>query len=222
MMNNSKSFYIILVLITLIISCVPQPDIRFLEPQPNNKRDLSMIPKEFQGLYLNISDSSLLTIDAYKIFQEWRGLSIISKNEMKEIFDTTYENNIEINFAKNFTFSIDIVNDSAIIKSYKIDTLFTLNEKTKLRKFKGYLFLNYPLPNSAWRVKTLSLNNNLLDFEELVSLTQIDSLQKITLVLTEIDTVTSKIKHLDLRPRRKELKEILKMKGSDSKFMKID
>jgi hypothetical protein len=155
------------------------------------------------------------------IYQEWSGLSKVSDVEMQEELDTIYKEDIKIEISSNWTMNIDVQGDSAIIETYGIDTLFLLSEKTKLRKFKGYLFLNYYSPDSTWRVKILKLEDNQLDFEKLVSPSEIDTLREVTPIYTEIDTSTNKPDHHDLEPKRRELKAILERKISDSRFIKI-
>lgn len=221
-MIKNNFHFLILIFITLLIGCVTKPGIRFLEPQPENKRDLNSIPKSYQGKYLNKSDSSILTIESRMIFQEWKGFSRVSNVEMQAELDTVYDDDIVIKISDNWTMNIDVDEDSATITTYGIDTLFVLNEGTKLRKFKGYLFLNYSRPDSTWRVKLLKLEDNQLEFESLVNNIEIDSLREVTQIVTEIDTTTNRPEHHDLEPKRKELKEILKRKESNLKFIKIE
>jgi hypothetical protein len=220
-MNKRKYLYYNLILILFIIGCTPKPEVRFLEPQPKNKHDLKEFPKEYQGQYLSKSDSSILTIDSKMIYQEWSGISKVTDIEMQEVLDTIYKEDIKIEISSNWTMTIDVEGDSATIETYGIDTLFLLYEKTKLRKFKGYLFLNYSSPDSTWRVKILKLEDNQLDFEKLVSPSEIDTLREVTPIYTEIDTTTNKPEYHDLQPKRRELKEILERKVSDSRFVKI-
>jgi hypothetical protein len=220
-MIKRNYYYFILILIFILIGCGPKPDVIFLEPQPKNKRDLKEIPKVYQGQYLSKSDSSILTIDSKVIFQEWTGVSKVSETEMQEVLDTIYKEDIEIEISDNWTMNIYVEGDSATIATYGIDTLFVLSEKTKLRKFKGYLFLNYSHSYSKWRVKILKLEENQLEFENLVSHIEIDSLREITPIVTEIDTLTSKVDHYEMQPKRRELKRILARKERDFKFIKI-
>lgn len=220
-MNTIKTYYQYMILSLIMVSCVSKPEIRFLEPQPKNKHDLRTIPSEYQGQYLNKSDSSILTIDSKTIFQEWSGYGKFSEPEMQEALDTVYKEDIEIKLSEKWTINIDIEGDSALISSYIIDTLFELNEKTKLRSYKGYLFLNYPHSDLTWRVKTICLNKMQLDFGDLIRPSQIDSLRVVTPIMTEIDTITNRAKYHDLMPKRKELKEILKQKEYNSQFVKI-
>jgi len=204
-----------------MIGCTPKPEVRFLEPQPRNKHDLKEFPREYQGQYISKSDSSILTIDSKMIYQEWIGFSKVSDVEMQNELDTIYKEDIEIEISDNWTMTVDVEGDSATIETYGIDTLFLLSENTKLRKFKGYLFLNYSSSDSTWRVKILKLDDNLLDFEKLVSSSEIDTLREVTSIITVIDTVTNKPDHHDLKPKRRELKAILERKVSDSGFIKI-
>ena len=204
-----------------MIGCTPKPEVRFLEPQPKNKHDLKDFPKEYQGRYMSKSDSSILTINSKMICQEWSGFSKVSDVEMQDELDTIYKEDIKIEISNNWTMTVNVEGDSATIETYGIDTLFLLSEKTKLRKFKGYLFLNYSSPDSTWRVKILKLEDNQLDFEKLVSPSEIDTLREVTPIFTEIDTATNKPDHHDLQPKRKELKAILERKVSDSRFVKI-
>lgn len=220
-MTKKKYIYFILTLISILIGCTPKPEVRFLEPQPRNKHDLKDFPKEYQGQYMSKSDSSILTIDSKMIYQEWSGFSKVSDVEMQDELDTIYKEDIKIEISDNWTMTVNVEGDSATIKTYGIDTLFLLSENTKLRKFKGYLFLNYSCPDSTWRVKILKLEDNQLDFEKLVSSSEIDTLREVTPIFTEIDTTTNKPDHHDLQPKRKELKAILERKVSDSKFIKI-
>lgn len=220
-MIKRKIFYCNLIMILFLIGCTPKPEVRFLEPQPKNKHDLKEFPKEYQGQYLSKSDSSILTINSKMIYQEWRGLSKVSDVEMQDELDTIYKEDIKIEISDNWTMTINVEGDSATIETFGIDTLFLLSQKTKLRKFKGYLFLNFPSSDSTWRVEILKLEDNQLDFEKLVSPSEIDTLRELTSIHTVIDTTTNKPDHHDLQPKRRELKAILERKVSDSRFIKI-
>jgi hypothetical protein len=140
---------------------------------------------------------------------------------MQDELDTIYTEDIKIEISENWTMTVNVEGDSATIETYGIDTLFLLSENTKLRKFRGYLFLNYFSLDSTWKVKILKLQDNLLDFEKLVSPSEIDTLREVTPIFTVIDTATNKPDHHDLQPKRRELKAILERKISDSRFLKM-
>jgi hypothetical protein len=217
-MKIFKFEILIFILIIFITAC--QPDIRFLVPQPIDKNDLKTFPKIFQGKYISIADSSILTIDSKKIIQEWNGFAIVSGVEMKKELDTIYKSDTKIQEG-NMTMTVKIYGDSAKIKMNILDTLFVISDKSILRTFKGYLFLNYKKVDSTWSVKTLKLYHKKLDFANLIDQNQIDTLKTVTNIITNIDTSSKQVDHYDLNPKRKELKEILKRRQIDYGFIKI-
>jgi hypothetical protein len=214
--------YLKFILLTIIvISCKQIPEVRFLEPQPISKKNLQSIPKDYWGKYMSKVDSSILTIDSRIIIQEKFGFSKTSIKEMQQELDTTIQDDTQIKFGTNWTINIKIKGDSALISSFLIDTIFQITESQLLRTFKGYLFLNYKDMDSTWRVKTLKLENGLLDFGSLVNVNQIDTLRTVTRIVTSMDSTSNRVNHYDLNPKRKELKEILKQKDTTSIFIKL-
>ena len=213
--------YIIIVLAIFTIICCDIPDVKFLEPQPLDKKNLNSFPNRYQGKYLSNSDSSLLTITSEVIFKEWNGIAKISRAELNEELDTIYENNVEIEFGNNWIMKIEIEGDSAVVITYGIDTVFMISENTILRSFKGYLFLNARQIDSTWNIETMKLENKKLDFSELIALDQIDSLKQVTNILTEVDSESNRINNHKLNPKKKELKEILRRKEKENQYRKL-
>jgi hypothetical protein len=210
-----------ILLIIIIVSCKQAPEVRFLGPQPIGKKNLQAVPKDYCGKYLSKIDSSMLTIDSRMIIQEKFESSKTSILEMQQELDTTIKNDTQIKFGTNWTMNIKIKDDSALISSFLIDTIFQISESQLLRSFKGYLFLNYKDIDSTWRVKTLKLENGQLDFGSLVNINQIDTLKTVTRIITSLDSTSNQVSHYDLNPKRKELKEILKQKNTTSIFIKL-
>jgi hypothetical protein len=214
--------YLTVILLTIIVICCKQiPEVRFLEPQPVSKKNLQTIPKDYWGKYLSKDDSSILTINSRMIIQENIATSKTSIIEMQEELDTTIQDDTKIILSDNWTMTIQIIDDSALISSYLVDTIFQISESQLLRSFKGYLFLNFKDMDSTWRVNTLKLENGQLGFSSLVNVNQIDTLKTITKIVTSMDSTSSRINHFDLNPKRKELKEILKQKDTTSIFIKL-
>lgn len=207
------------ILIVLQVGC--QPHIRFAEPQPKGKRDLKAIPKPYQGEYYRLSDSTLLFIKKDIIYREWNDSTRILKYEMKERFDTIVEQDTEVEFSPNSKLSIKIFGDSALVSFHIIDTVFILDENNVLRKYKGYLFLNYKKDKNSWKVELVKLKNGFLDFKELVSASEIDTLKKVINISTVVDTSTNKVKSYKLNPKIEELKDILKRKEIGETYKKL-
>jgi hypothetical protein len=219
-MANSLTIILTFCAVCTMTNCYV-PEVKFLEPQPINKKNLSSFPRSYQGKYLAISDSSILTISSKLIYQEWNGFAKVSTTEMNEELDTIYENNVEIQLGDNWVMNIEIDGDSASIIIFGIDTIFTISGNNFLRSFKGYLFLNSLQIDSTWRIKTLKLDNKKLDFSDLVNPNQIDSLREITKILTDLDSASNRINYHKLNPKKKELKEILKRKEKETRFRKL-
>jgi len=100
-MNIKVHIYFIMISIFFIAGCVPNPNVRFMEPQPINVKNLKTFPRQFRGQYLNKTDSSFLTINKRIIIQEWYGFSKVSEVEMKEEIDTIINNDVEFKFSGN-------------------------------------------------------------------------------------------------------------------------
>ena len=219
-MYYSKVRYLGILLVIIINACNSGPIIRFLEPQPEKKRDLNNIPKSYQGSYISMEDSSILKINSERIIQEWYGCHKISLDEMQEEWDTVYYEDVDIVINKNWNVNISVNNDSATISSSRLDTLFKINDSTKLRNYKGYLFLNYLQSDSSWKVKVAGLRKNCLEIDDLLNASEIDSLKEIIPFEIEIDTTSNTRQKQELKPKKKVVRRILKKKSFAGEFVK--
>jgi hypothetical protein len=198
------------------------PDVRFEEAQPTGKRDFKKFPRNYRGQYLNLDDSSVLTIDSKNISREWNQFSVIEKDSLFTELDTVFEEDILLQLSDNWQIEVKLIGDSAEVKSHRVNTVFSISENHKLRKYKGYLFLNYFLAENAWDVEVLKKENGSLSFEKLVYASDIDTLTEIINIETVTDTINDKIQEYILKPKRKELKQILKAKKAGKKYKKIN
>ena len=215
-----KQISLITIIIIFLLSCMP--DVRFEEAQPARKSDLKKFPRNYRGKHLNLNDSSVLTIDSKKITREWNQFSVIAKDSLSAELDTVIEEDIILKLSDNWQIEIKLIGDSAEVKSHRVNTVFSISENHKLRKYKGYLFLNYFLAENAWDVEVLKKENGLLSFEKLVYASDIDTLSEITNIEIVADTITFEIPEYILKPKRKELKQILKAKKAGRIYKKID
>jgi hypothetical protein len=182
----------------------------FTEPQPTGKSDLDGFKKKYQGLYLCIEDSSLLTISESKITQEWRiefsatqtevdtseGLELTEGELVSEYFDSP----IEV-----------VQRGDSIFGTYQYaKTLFEPSDGSVLRYFKGRYFLNTMKSENNWKVQILELTGGVdLSLSRISGNGQIESLSEITEVVVD-SSETGKIEAYHLTPSRKELKDLLK------------
>lgn len=208
--------------LSLLISCMQSPNIRFLEPQPKNKRNLASIPHAYRGEYICLEDSSYLSVDSKSIIQHWSSVDKVIQADLQQDYDTSFTEDAELDFMDNLKMKFQFEGDSVKVSMLLIDTIFNLSDKMLLRTYKGYLFLNYPNEDSTWAVKTLKLESDSLAIEKLVRLSDIDSLKAITPILEIQDTSANRVLHYDLKPKRKELKGILKRKEeARAKFVRV-
>jgi len=213
--------YILLILV-LVWGC-DSPDVRFDKPQPEEGRNLNRFPRSFTGKYINISDSSILTISKRNIIQVWNQEGVVAKSELELELDTVVDGDLVLNLGNDNNFQLDIKleKDSARIKFYRRDVKFSISEKNLLRKDQGYLFLNFKKEVDAWEVEYLKLSNGYLYFESLASSSDIDSLKKITTVVENMNDDSTIVSEYKIKPTKVELRKILDRKSPKKRFKKL-
>jgi hypothetical protein len=214
-----KKYTRLIFLLIILLSCGPA--IRFEEPQPSGTRNLMRIPKAFWGLYINQTDSSLLKINATLITKVWDEFTTLSQDQMLQEFDTIFHQDTRIQLTENLYIDFNIHGDSTIVHSIGIDTIFCKTPCQIIRRHKGYLFLNFKTEDSLWTVKLLSIRQGYLDIQDLVSLSEIDSLKEIIEIDTIRGTDSTKIDQFRLHPSKRDIKEILNHKRTLKGFRKI-
>lgn len=207
------------IILMVVAGC--ESKVTFEEPQPFGKRNLNAFPGSYIGEYRSISDGSLLVINADMAYEKWNDEFRIHRSAMQETFDTVYTTDTDVQLTKYFTLHIDVEGDSAFITSQGIDTIFTIGTNQILRKYNGYLFLNQQVDETSWSVNLLKLENGFLEFEELVSLDEIDSLEQIVDISRQMDSSETKVEKFELNPTRRELRQILAGKEMTRAFVRV-
>jgi len=185
--------------------------LNFDEPQPTGDRNENKFKNKYQGNYLSLGDSSILTIDNDKIIQEWNILVKLTKTQI----DTTEGIKLRdgLLYSKDYEkpFPLKFNGDTAILSYQYNDTIFKLSKDQILRYFKGIYFLNYREPSDIWNVKTMKLDNEGILILNTIygGEAEIKKIQDMTDV-KEITDKEGRIVDYKVSPTRKELKEILK------------
>lgn len=186
-----KSFLVLVSIIHLLISCVPDEGPTFAVKQPEGVKDESKIPKKLFGKYRSDENGALLIIDNSRIS---RKINFDFKMSYAELLADS--SNIII--GDSIIKSID-VNDSIEIKIRREgdsvsfvdfapmeEILFDISDTStySLREFKGSYFMN-KLSDGGWTVKKLNLKRGIL------SVSSIDSIGLATLTENkeELDTI---------------------------------
>ena len=199
------------------------PEVRFDHPQPEDGKNLKRFPRSFIGEYINLADSSILTISRKSIIQVWDYEGVVSRKELNIELDTIVDGNLVVKLGDNDDFNIKITidKDSARYKHYRHDIKFKISDKMLLRKYKGYLFLNYEKEANIWDIDYLKLDDGHLLFEHLASHSNISSLKEITTVIENMNEDSTEVSQYIIKPTQLELKKIIEQKTPKRRFKKL-
>lgn len=201
----------IFILFSLIFfSC--DNSIRFENPQPERQSNEKSIPKRIIGKYLNLYDSSSVTITANQIIRKIDinfsyHLSQLDSVDRANIKNDTSYSVIEVNNLTKTSTRIDFIvkGDSVFEHTDVIETLLNFSNGDILRKFKGHYFSNHLTLKDNWRVTKLTKTKNGLILGTITKKEDIENLRELT--ETKSDTV------YNFNPTRKQFKRFIKEKG---------
>lgn len=194
----------------LLHSC-KEPIVSFEEPQPKCINKLNAFPKKIIGTYYNIENRTELVFPKYSIFkkmivEDTLKIREIDKNEIikkDSLFNTVTKEK----------YRIKRINDTLFSNYIYEDTIFELNKKNILKKFKGYFFLNIRNEKSGfWSGEILNLSKGVLTIKGIETENELDLLQSIT------ETKKDTIKPFTVKPTKKQFKEFIK--GTDLQMAK--
>lgn len=220
-MKPSLLFFL-LSLFFIFQSCT---SVTFEEPQPSDEPDLESIPAELTGKYLNLSDSSVFTVNTKLAIRTY----LITVCEPLSKIDSLYEltadtfliltdslrmkthiiNNadtIQI-FPDPLRVKAQIINDTVCARFNYVDTIFNLSEKNVLRKYKQNYFMNV-LEEKGWEVIKLELHKNKLYVATISSKEDVRKLRKITETTDTTKTV--------FKPTPAQFKKFVRKRGFDN------
>lgn len=200
-------------ILTSLVAC--ETPVTFTEPQPPETDNLSSFPGRLKGVYLNLSDSSTLSINDKLIQRTYDFDYKIHLNQL----DSTVRllGDTLINLETNEREVIKRDGDSLKIHIHNIDTIFQMDFDNVVRKFKGYYFLNTRYDKTSWAVEKMKLSKGQLIISSISTKEDIENLKEIT--ETTQDTLTN----YNFTATKRQFKEFVKNDGfSDSEiFMKL-
>lgn len=200
-------------ILTSLVAC--ETPVTFTEPQPPETDNLSSFPGRLKGVYLNLSDSSTLSINDKLIQRTYDFDYKIHLNQL----DSTVRllGDTLINLETNEREVIKRDGDSLKIHIHNIDTIFQMDFDNVVRKFKGYYFLNTRYDKTNWAVEKMKLSKGQLIISSISTKEDIENLKEIT--ETTQDTLTN----YNFTATKRQFKEFVKNDGfSDSEiFMKL-
>jgi len=219
-----KPLYLLLFYCFLCSLSSCQPELNFEEPQPPEVKDANRFKRSIRGQYRCLNDSSFLTIDRHHIVREWN----IEYSTTQFEIDTNAQLELKDGevYAHDLSswLSMELHNDSVVLKGKLVDTLFTMNQRQIARRFKGHYFLNYQNRDAFWKVTLLALDQDTLTLQEMVAgEMEIDQLKAITPIETVTNDAGETIS-FTAKPSKRAVKSILKSEifSGGNEFVKIN
>jgi len=150
--------------------------VTFTEPQPVGKNNISRFPNNLQGEYLSENGRSSLYIDS-KFIRRRDDLSF--KMHVSEL-DSNYRIIGDTIFAQLEGEKWPIVRegDSLKIENFKVDTIFQIDDKNILKKYKDTYFLNKSWEDNGWGVLKIETSKEALKLSSITE-EEVESLKKV-------------------------------------------
>ncbi len=193
-----------IIVFTSFIAC--EPTVTFNEPQPADTDNLTKFPKQLQGEYLSLEDSSNLFVLDKIIFRTYDYESILHPNQLYKI-NATLSGDTVIDHTTNEKTAITYIGDSIKLPIHCVDTLFQLDYDNVVRKFKGYYFLNTRYDKTRWEVKKVELIKGQLVISSISTKHDIENLKQIT------ESPNDTVPPYNFTPTKRQFKEFIKSDG---------
>jgi len=150
--------------------------VTFTEPQPVGKNNISRFPNNLQGEYLSENGRSSLYIDSKFIL---RRDDLSFKMHVSEL-DSNYRIIGDTIFAQLEGEKWPIVRegDSLKIENFKVDTIFQIDDKNILKKYKDTYFLNKSWEDNGWGVLKIETSKEALKLSSITE-EEVESLKKV-------------------------------------------
>jgi rRNA-processing protein FCF1 len=130
----------------ILITACEEP-VKFIEPQPQGKSNLSSFPKRLIGIYKSVNDDYTIEISDKLIIRKFKSNIYLSKTELDSSKNLQLKGNVLLDNDNNLSFKVTIQNDSITGFAIQTDSVFMITNDNVLRKFNGHYFLNTKLDN---------------------------------------------------------------------------
>lgn len=214
-----------------LVACGPQ--VKFVQPQPKGGKNLSRLPRELYGRYIEMNDSSLLEIDSFRVVKRWFSEKIIPRDSIKEIekdFEILIQRDTQIYVSEKrdnwlssgLRLDVKFLDDSVRVSVNAENIMFEVSDSQLVRKYRGYCLLNTRTKEGLWLIKVFTLKGSNLHFDDLLDADQVKNLKRITRVDGPVDSVKKQPTEFYLNPTRRELRRILRTRNSEPNFTKVN
>lgn len=196
-------------LVFLFQAC--EQELFFKEPQPRSDRDEHRFKSRYQGDYLCLEDSSILTISEKGMSREWNYEVRMTEEQVDTSPGIAIKDGRVISELNLDAVSLRYEGDTAVMTWTRRRSEFFISKEHVLRYFKGHYFLNRKRTESSWTVQTMQLDKEgkLTIKEIFVNDDAIASMKSFTEVEEETDE-EGKLNETSVKPTKREMKDILK------------
>lgn len=169
---------------------------------------------------MSLADSSFIIINANKIIKQYQEKLLMSKVEFQEETGGSVTKDTSFLFTDNWYIKVKSFGDSVKVFSWKDEVQFEISDSQLLRKYRGIYFLNNKDTNDLWKVQILYLEDDTLEFDDILTDDDIKKIRLITQVTEVRDTANEKITRYFLNPSKRELRAILKKRKKGNTYLK--
>lgn len=193
----------------------------FNESQPVNDSDLKSFPVKYRGIYATTDEVRELHIDEKDIYYKYLLNGKITKSELETLTDSITYNNGKLTVIspdESVVYDTEEKGDTIFFHKQIMDTVFSLSEKQKAKRFKGQLVLSEK-DSVFWSARILSIRNDTLYWKYFKDKSDF---MKLKALVNDIRTDEDTLK-VYLNPSRKEFAKILSVEPSGyNKYPKKD
>ena len=169
-----KVFCIVVFLMASLSGC--EPPVTFTESQPVDTKNLIKFPKQLQGQYFNLDDNSILIIGETLIQKKYDFEEKVHINQLDNSSKILGDTIIDLETHEKIIYIRD--GDSLITHIHYTDTLFKIDNKNVVRKWKGYYFLSTCYDESSWEVKKVQFSKGQLFLSNISSELEMENLKE--------------------------------------------
>ncbi|MEO8149515.1 MAG: hypothetical protein ABI723_17880 [Bacteroidia bacterium] len=204
-MKNLKSVAIIITMCIVFNAC--EEPVKFSEPQPTGKGNLSGFPNRIKGVYKSINDDYTIEVSDKMIVQKMSGDVSIPKAEVDTSHELALKGDLLIDSGNKISFKVNLINDTLRGTINQSDTIFNLVNGNVLRKYNGHYFINTKYDDGSYGVMMLTYQRGGHLTVSQIKKEEIDNLKTITEIEEPNDsTFTS---DYQFTPTKKEFKKFV-------------
>ncbi|MFL9835863.1 hypothetical protein ABS768_00040 [Flavobacterium sp. ST-75] len=184
----------------------------FKEPQPVNDSDLKSFPAKYRGIYATTDDVRKLYIDEKDIYYKYLLNGEITKSELETLTDSVIYKKGKLTVIspdESVVYDTEEKGDTIFFHKEIRDTVFSLSEKHKAKRFKGQLVLSEK-DSVFWLARILSIHKDTLYWKYFKDKSDF---MKLKALVDDIRTDEDTLK-VYLNPSRKEFAKILSVEPS--------